>query len=129
VVTRELAPFLSEIQTASFGDVHVVAVSGDLDRNGADALRIGLERIEHLGGRTIVVDLLSVPFADSTTLGVLGATAKRVGQAKGRLILVANDPRTRRELQVTGLDRVFVLERTLSGAIDAAIGVGKAGSA
>lgn len=118
-----------EIQTASFGDVHVIAVSGDLDRNGADALRGELERIEHLGGRTIVVDLLSVPFADSTTLGVLGAAAMRVGRANGSLILVANDPRTRRELKATGLDRVFALERTLSAAIDAAVGVGKAGSA
>jgi anti-sigma B factor antagonist len=129
VVTRELAPALCEIKTAWFGDVYVLAVSGEIDRNGADPLRVKLERIDRLGGRAIVVDLLSVPFIDSTALGVLVAAAKRVGQAKGRFILVADDPRTLRVLQVTGLDRVFALERTLSAAIDAAIGVAKAGSA
>jgi anti-sigma B factor antagonist len=129
VVTGELAPSLAEIKTAWFGDVYVIAASGELDRNGADPLRIELERIERLGGRTIVVDLLSAPFIDSTALGVLVATANRVDQAKGRFILVADDPRILRELQGTGLDRVFALERTLSAAIDAAIGVGKAGSA
>jgi anti-sigma B factor antagonist len=129
VVTRELAPSLAEIKTAWFGDVYVIAVSGELDRSGAVRLRNELERIDHLGGRTIVVDLLSVPFIDSTALGVLVAAAKRVGQAKGRLILVADDPRTLRVFHVTGLDRVFALERTLSAAIDTAIGVDKAGSA
>jgi anti-sigma B factor antagonist len=129
VVTQELAPARAEIKTARFGDVYVIAASGELDRNGADPLRIELERVERLGGSTIVVDLLSVPFIDSTALGVLVATANRVGQAKGRFILVADDPRILRELRETGLDRVFALERTLSAAIDAAIGVGKAGSA
>ena len=129
MVTRELAPSHSEIKTAWFGDVYVIAVFGELDRNGADPLRVELERIDRLGGRTIVVDLLSVPFIASTALGVLVAAARRVGQAKGRFILVADDPRTLRELQRTGLDRVFALERTLSAAVDAAIGVGKAGSA
>lgn len=129
MVTRELAPSRTEIKTAWFGDVYVIAVFGELDRNGADPLRIELERIHRLGGRTVVVDLLSVPFIASTALGVLDGAAKRVGQAKGRFILVADNPRTLRELQKTGLDRVFALERTLSAAIDAAIGVGKAGSA
>lgn len=129
MVVQELAPSLCEIKTAWFGDVYVVAVSGELDRNAAEPLRIELERIGRLGGRTIVVDLLSVSFIASTALDVLVAAAKRVGQAEGRLILVADDPRTFRESQATGLDRVFALERTLSAAIDAAIGVGKAGSA
>ena len=129
MVTRELAPSLCEIKTAWFGDVYVIAVSGELDRNAADPLRIELDRIDRLGGRTIVVDLLSVPFVASTALGVLAAAAKRVGDAEGTFILVADDPRILRELHGTGLDRVLALERTLSAAIDVAIGVGKAGSA
>jgi anti-sigma B factor antagonist len=129
VVVKELAPSLCEIKTAWFGDVYVVAVSGELDRSAADPLRIELERILRLGGRTIVVDLLSVSFIAPPALDVLVAAAKRVGEAEARLILVADDPRTLRELQATGLDRVFALERSLSAAIDAAIGVGKAGSA
>ena len=60
---------------------------------------------------------------------VARAAAKRVGDAEGTFILVADDPRILRELQGTGLDRDFALERTLSAAIDVALGVGKAGSA
>lgn len=120
-MTKELALSLAEVKTARFADVYVVAATGELDRGGADPLQTELERIYRLGGKTVVVDLLGASFVDSTALGVLVAAANRVRGANGTLILVADDPRTLRVLEATGLDRVFALERTLSAAIDAAI--------
>ena len=112
------------VKTARFGDVYVVAVVGELDLYGVEPLQAELERVERLGGKTVIVDLLSVPFVDSTALGVLVGASKRLRAARGHILLVADDPRTLRIFQVTGLDRVFALERSLSAAIDAAIAIG-----
>lgn len=122
---QDLASSRVDVKTARFGDVYVIAVTGELDLHGADPLLAELDRVERLGGRTLIVDLLAVPLIDSTALGVLAGAAKRLRAARGRLLLVADDPRTLRVFQVTGLDRVFALERTLSAAIDAAVAVGK----
>jgi anti-sigma B factor antagonist len=126
VPIQDLASTLVDLKTARFGDTCVVAVSGELDLAGAEPLRTELDRVGRLGGTTLIVDLLGVPFLDSSALGVLAGTAKRLRAAKGRMILVVDDPRTLRVFQVTGLDRVFALERSLSAAIDAAVAGGKA---
>ena len=111
------------VQTAKFGDVHIVTASGELDFYGAGSLEAELHRVQEDRGSNVIVDLLGVPFLDSTALGVLVATAKHLRALGGRLALVSDDPRTLRVFQVTGLDGIFVLERSLSAAIDAAIAV------
>jgi anti-sigma B factor antagonist len=125
VPIQDIVPGPVDIQSARFGDVFIIEASGELDLHGVDPLQAQFDRIERLGGRTVIVDLLAVPFLDSAALGVLVGAAKRLLAARGHMFLVADDPRTLRVLQVTGLDRVFALERTLSAAIDAAIAVGK----
>jgi anti-sigma B factor antagonist len=125
VPIQDIVPGRVEIQSARFGDVFIIEVSGELDLHGVDPLQAELDRINRLGGRNLIVDLLAVPFLDSAALGVLVGAAKRLRAARGQMCLVADDPRTLRVLQVTGLDRVFALERRLSAAIDAAIAVGK----
>ncbi len=110
-----------DIRAAQFGDVYVVTACGELDLYGAAPLKTELDRIEGCGGQQVIVDLLSAPFVDSTALGVLVGTAKRLRASGGRVVLVSDDPRTLRVFQVTGLDGIFGLERTLSAAIDAAI--------
>ena len=120
-MTESYAPSQSDAQTAQFGDVYVIAASGELVRGGEDPLRAELDRVDRLGAKTVVVDLLGVLCIDSSALSILVTAAKRVERAEGKLVLVADDPRTIRVLNGTGLDRVFVLERTLSAAIDAAI--------
>ncbi len=126
--TDHLTDLRVAVQTARFGDVYIVTASGELDLYGAGALRAELDRVEAEGGRHLIVDLLAVPFLDSTALGALVGAAKQLQTVGGRLVLVSDDPRTLRVFQVTGLDGIFVLERSLSAAIDAAIAASKGGS-
>jgi anti-sigma B factor antagonist len=67
----------------------------------------------------ITVDLLRVTFLDSTSLGVLVGAAKRAHARGGRIVLVADDPRTLRVFEITGLGGVFALERSLATAVEA----------
>ena len=69
-------------------------------------------------GCRIVVDLLETIFVDSVALGVLAAAARRVKSSGGTFVLVADDQRFLHTLTMTGLDRLFDVEPTLTEAIE-----------
>lgn len=102
---------------AQFADAYVLTLSGELDLHVVDALAGELAAIEEAGGTRVIVDLVGVSFLDSTALAVLVASCKRLRAGGGRLVLVSNDPRTLRVLEITGLDRVFEVERSLADAV------------
>jgi anti-sigma B factor antagonist len=100
------------------GGVHVVTVSGDLDLSTAPGLRTELVRAWDEGATEIVVDLLRVPFVDSTALGVLVEASKRTTARGGVLRVVCDDRRIARIIEITGLDRVLRLHTTLREALE-----------
>jgi anti-sigma B factor antagonist len=120
VTVEHIADSRVTVQAARLEDVYVVTASGELDLCGADALRRELDRVHDAGAVRLIVDLLRVTFLDSTALGVLVGAAKRQRARGGRIVLAIDDPRTLRVFEVTGLDGVFSLERSLPAAIDAA---------
>ena len=124
--TRDLTTLPVEVSAADFGDVRIVTAAGELDLHGARVLEAELERTHEC--REVIVDLLAVTFLDSTALGILVSTMKRLRANGGRLVLVTDDPRTLRVFKVTGLDRVFALEPSLEAAIDAAVATANGGS-
>jgi anti-sigma B factor antagonist len=100
------------------GRVALVSVSGELDLYVATEVRETLEAAELLGTPTTVVDLSGVSFMDSTICGILVAEAKRCARDDGRLILVANDSRAGRVLEVAGVDRIVPVYSTLHAAFE-----------
>jgi anti-anti-sigma factor len=50
-------------------------------------------------------------------VGVLLEAKRRLDALDGRLVLVSDDPRIRRVFELTGLDRHFVIERSLMETI------------
>lgn len=91
------------------GDV-VVAISGELDILTAPLL---WERLEPLlpgvTGR-LVLDLAATRFVDSMGLGVFVRAHKRLTAVGGQLVLRSPGEHARKVLDLTGLDRVFVVE-------------------
>lgn len=102
---------------AADGHAHVVAASGELDLQGAPALRDLLLRLAELGVTAIVVDLSEVTFIDSTTIGVLAGRQRQLQAAGGSLTLVCSHPRLLRTIEIAGLDRTFDVQPTLSEAL------------
>ena len=121
MLDQEIAATRLRVATAQFADAHVVSVNGDLDLHSAPRLQIELDALREDGARKMIVDLVDVPFIDSTALGVLVRAAKQARADKAQLILVSNDPRTLRVLEITGLSRMFVLERSLADAVGAVL--------
>jgi anti-sigma B factor antagonist len=94
-----------------------VSVSGELDLYASGAVKRGIEEADAVGADTVVVDLSEISFIDSTALGVLVQETKRLEGRGHSLVLVTNDPRTRRVLEVTGLDRLLPTYATLHDAL------------
>ena len=98
-------------------ELALVSVSGELDLHTAGCLEARIKEAGTLGADTVLVDLSEISFIDSAALVVLVRETKRL-QSRGRsLVLVTNDPRTRRIVEVTGLNRVLRTYATLHDAL------------
>jgi len=98
-------------------DLALVSVSGELDLYTAGSLKARIDEAGAVGADTVLVDLSAVSFVDSTALGVLVQESKRLEGRGHSLVLVTNDPRTRRVVEVTGLNRVLRTYATLQDAL------------
>jgi anti-sigma B factor antagonist len=107
------------ITTAQIGaSTYVVSTTGELDASTAGRFGDECERVIELGATRMIVDLVGLTFMDSVALGTLTKEAKRLRSAGGECVVVADDPRIRRVFEITGLDRVFRIERSLAEAIE-----------
>jgi anti-sigma B factor antagonist len=97
----------------------VVSLAGELDLYNAEEVRSAL--LDACAGEPelLVVDLERVRFIDSTALGVLIEARSRMAD-RGGFRLAAPGLETRRALEVSGLDRHFIVHDTVAEALEAA---------
>lgn len=93
----------------------VVAVSGELDSDSAPRLIEALDVLVAEDG--VVVDLSGCPRIDSTGLGVLVGTGKRLNASGRRMALVCSDRNLQRLLEMTCLSVVFEILPTRPGSV------------
>lgn len=107
-----------EVRTAQLTpSTYLVSVTGEVDSYTSPAVEQELEWIIRDGASNAVVDLAEVGFIDSSALKVLLKALPRFSRRGGKLILVSDDRRVLRTLEITGLDEKFVVEATLADAI------------
>jgi anti-sigma B factor antagonist len=96
----------------------VLSLGGELDLYNAEELRSAL--LEACGDEpnVLVVDLEEVRFIDSTALGVLIEARSRMPDGGG-FRLAAPGLETRRALEVSGLDRHFIVHDSVAEALEA----------
>ena len=117
----ELQPL--RITTARFGDdTYVLSLTGELDISTSDRFERELDELLDGGARRLVVDLLGITFLGSVGLGLLTRAAKRTRAVAGECIVVSDDPRVLRVFEITGLDRIFRIERSLMEAVAQLVG-------
>jgi anti-sigma B factor antagonist len=106
---------------AAVPGVAVVTAAGEVDVAGAVPLREALVQAEELGASRIVLDLTDVGFLDSTGLGILVGTLRRLREVDGELYLVVTNLRLLRVLNVTHLDQVFEVSASVTQALELAL--------
>ncbi|MFD5124477.1 STAS domain-containing protein [Streptomyces sp. NPDC058385] len=85
----------------------VLAVSGEVDMESVEPLRLALAGAANDGDRTVVVDLSAVVFADAAIINALRRARLSLG---GRLRIAAPSWPVLRLLRILGLDHVFALD-------------------
>ena len=95
----------------------VVSLSGEVDLHTAPEMERELVEVLQLGGNSVVVDFAEVGFIDSTVLSLLLRYKPRFRSRGGDLVLVSDDRRILRTLEITGLDRIFRIEQRLDDAV------------
>ncbi len=112
-----MAPLHLEAITA--GDCAVLRIAGEIDVYTAPELRQQVINLADNGTLHIVADLRGVDFLDSTGLGALVGSLKRLRLRQGSLELVTSGGRVLRLLEITGLSRAFALHPSVLEAISA----------
>lgn len=98
-------------------DCAVLRVGGEVDVATAPEIR---GRVIHLLSNDIrhfVIDLRAVDFLDSTGLGSLVGSLKRVNEKDGSFKVVAEAERTLQIFRLTGLVRAFTIHASVPKAI------------
>ena len=94
----------------------VVHLAGELDLYNAHLVREALLGCCDEGPDRLVVDLTEVEFIDSTALGVLVEARTRMPDRQA-FVLAAPGAETKRALEVSGLDKHFVVRASVEEAL------------
>lgn len=113
-----MQPFHLESITAG-ADCAVLRVGGEVDVATAPEIRGRVIHLLSTDVRHFVVDLRGVNFLDSTGLGSLVGSLKRVNEMDGSLKIVAEAERTLQIFRLTGLVRAFAIHASVPQAVSA----------
>jgi anti-sigma B factor antagonist len=107
------------MESVSAGDCAVLQVAGEIDLYTAPELRQRVVGLIDEGTVHVIADLRGVDFLDSTGLGALVGSLRRLRMREGSLELVTGGGRILQIFRLTGLTRVFALHSSVPDAITA----------
>jgi anti-sigma B factor antagonist len=107
------------MESVSAGDCAVLRVAGEIDVYTAPELRQRVIGLIDDGACHVIADLRAVDFLDSSGLGALVGSLRRLRTREGSLKLVTSGGRILQLFRITGLTQVFALHSTVPDAITA----------
>ena len=111
---------LRVLETVSDDGNRTLVLSGELDLASSWLVDLPLLKISADGTRSFTLDLSGVTFIDSTALGVLIEARTKLANRRG-FLLASPGLETKRALEVSGLDRHFVVHDTVDAALSASL--------
>lgn len=102
-----LEPGEMRIRSEREGDVHTIALQGELDLATVAALEQELERVEATDAATIVLDLSGLTFMDSTGVRLLVTAHSRLRADGSRLSLRRGPAAVQRVMELSGVDELL----------------------
>ncbi len=95
----------------------ILQMAGEVDAYTCEQFRQAV--LESLNGDVdnVILVMHDVDYIDSTGLGALVAGLKRAVDRNARISLVCSNPRVRRVFEITGLEKVFPMYRSVQDAL------------
>lgn len=106
-----------QVETSRRGPWVVLHVTGDVDLATAPVLRQAALSVVRDAPGGVLVDLTACHHLDSVGVGLLLGVHRRCRAHGGRLVVVADEPRVRRVLAATELDRIVPLAERLADVL------------
>ena len=103
---------LLKVEVSSLDTHATVSPVGEVDLSSVELLATALPESIEGGAVLVTVDLDGVTYLDSAGLGALVGASKRLKAVGGSLALHCRQPRLLRLLTITGLDKVFTVDRS-----------------
>ena len=100
------ADFSTQVRDSGDGTTEVI-LAGEFDLSTASDLRECLVRPEVLEAKRVQIDLADVTFLDSSSIGLLIATCKRVRSGGAAFAVTCGSGPALRVLQISGLEAYF----------------------
>jgi len=94
-----------------------VRLAGEIDLSVAPLLRQSLTDLVRQGHNKLLIDLTGVTFIDSSAIGVLLSTVRRLRRRRGSLAVLCPNPRLRRLFELVGHNLIFPVDETLEQAL------------
>jgi anti-sigma B factor antagonist len=109
-----------DVRTSTSGSVQVVHVAGDVDFAVSDQFAAAVEAALAAATYSLVIDMSSVRFIDSSAIGILIRAHKAMAARGGAFGLVAASPMILRVISIVRLDTVFSIYPDIASAVAAA---------
>ena len=103
----QLGPGELTIRSERAGDVHTIALFGELDLATAGDVEQELQRVEAGDAASIVLDLSGLTFMDSTGVRLLVNASTRSRTDNGRLRLLRGPASVQRVMELSGVDELL----------------------
>ena len=112
-------PIEFAVNPQSTNGLLVVEVAGEIDLFTAPELKAAISEGLDAGSEKVVIDLTKTTFLDSTALGVLIGTVKRLRDNDGSMTIVNSDQNIAKTFEITGLDQILQIYPTRDQAVAA----------
>lgn len=100
-------------------DITKIIFSGRMDADSREYIKANLHQALSGNARTIVLDLKSVPFIDSSGLAALVSGLKQARESKKNIVLTHLSKQAQMVFNLTMLDKVFSIYPSMEAALDA----------
>ncbi len=97
----------------------VITVQGELDVYTSPKLKEAIAEAVEAQNTDLVIDLNDVRYIDSTGLGVLIGTLKKIRESGCRMLLVCNVSQILSVFSITGLSKILTICDTINDAENA----------
>ena len=108
-----------EFAQEQVGDVVIVKLAGRLDSSTAQLAEEHLTRALADGTPRLAVDMSALQYISSAGLRVLLVVAKKVQQAKGKVVFFGLGSNVREVFAISGFDKIFAIQSDAASAIAA----------